>query len=113
MKVKLARLRLAALVALVCTSATALADDQWQYQTILLSWDGPTENVDGTPLTDLQGYYIYAGDSPETMIPMYYADVPNESILLSYWNATTRYFAVTAVNFDGIESRLTGTISAP
>jgi hypothetical protein len=27
----------------------------------ILSWDAPTTNADGTPLTDLTGYKIYSG----------------------------------------------------
>jgi len=29
--------------------------------TISLAWDAPTTNSDGTPLTDLGGYYVYYG----------------------------------------------------
>jgi hypothetical protein len=110
---KLARLRLAALMAIACTSSTALADGLWQYRTLLVSWDATQENTDGSPITDLQGYYIYAGDSPEALIPMYYTDAPNQAFLVGYWSAGTRYFAVSAVNVDGVESALTGTIAAP
>jgi ABC-type glycerol-3-phosphate transport system substrate-binding protein len=28
-----------------------------------LTWDAPTTNVDGTPLTDLAGYKVYYGTS--------------------------------------------------
>jgi len=70
MNSKLAGLRLAALIAIACTSSTVLADDLWKYYEVRLSWSAPTQNADGTPLTDLQGYYIYAGDAPDAMIPM-------------------------------------------
>ena len=29
----------------------------WQVQ---LAWDAPTTNTDGTPVTDLAGYYLYS-----------------------------------------------------
>src|SRR4030067_1427045 len=29
----------------------------------MLTWDAPTTNTDGSPLTDLAGYKIYYGDS--------------------------------------------------
>src|SRR5215813_13184874 len=111
MNSNLARLRVAALVGIACAFTKSHADELWQYRTVTLSWEVPTTNVDGTPLTDLQGYYIYAGDAPEAMIPMYYANVPQASIVLRYWGTGTRYFAVSAVNVDGVESDMTGTVS--
>ncbi len=73
-----------------------------------LSWTIPTQNTDGTNLTNLNGYKIYYGTSPNAL---------NSSIVLdnTYVNATTYevtnltvgttyYFAITAVNSDGVES---------
>ena len=34
--------------------------------TATLSWDAPTTNADGTPLTDLAGYKVYYGTSSHT-----------------------------------------------
>jgi hypothetical protein len=111
MKSKAARLRLAALVAIACTSSSVLADGIWKYYEVTFSWNAPTLNVDGTPLTDLQGYYIYAGDAPDAMIPMYYADAPRSTFKIGYWAAETRFFAISAVNVDGVESTLTGPLA--
>src|SRR5690348_8831155 len=111
MNAKLARLRRAAPIAIACISSTALADVLCKYYEVQLSWSVPTHNADGTALTDLQGYYIYAGDAPDTMIPMYYMDTPNSSLLVRYWASETRFFAISAVNVDGVESTLTGPVS--
>jgi hypothetical protein len=112
LKSQLARLRLAALMAItVCSSSTALALDPSLYHAVTLTWTAPTENEDGTALTDLQGYYIYAGDSPYFMIPVYFA-VPHYShVELSYWDTVTHYFGISAVNVDGVESEMTGPLS--
>jgi hypothetical protein len=32
-------------------------------QTVTVNWDAPTENTDGTPLTDLGGYRVAVGTS--------------------------------------------------
>jgi hypothetical protein len=114
MKSRLARLRLAALVSIVCVSSTALADGATLaslYQTYTLTWTPPTENVDGSPLTDLLGYYIYSGPSPDTMVPYYFAPFGRSSFQVRRLKWGTYYFGMTAVNNDGIESAFTGTVN--
>lgn len=102
MKSKFARLRLAALVVIACMSSTAFA--AYPDETFMLTWEAPTQNQDGSPLTDLQGYYIYVGETPETLEPMYFTGV--ESIRLGHWRSGTHYYAVSAVNTSGVESAL-------
>jgi hypothetical protein len=102
MKSKFARLRLAALVTVGCTFSTAFAEDQ--YRLFRLTWEPSTQNEDGSPLTDLQGYYVYEGQTPDALSPRYFTGA--QSILLGYWQSGARYFAVTAVNTSGVESAL-------
>ena len=69
-----------------------------------LGWVAPTENVDGTPLTDLAGYRIYYGDSSRDYSDM--ADVVDpvvttHSITLI---SGSYYVAMTALDADGNES---------
>jgi hypothetical protein len=70
-----------------------------------LVWAAPTENEDGTPLVDLQGYKLYWGTSE--------GDYPNSVTLMN--PGLTRYvvadlvpaewhFVITALNSNGIES---------
>jgi hypothetical protein len=106
MKSKFARLRIAALVGIACTSACA-ADP---FRTLTLSWSFPTQNTDGSPLMDLQGYYVYVGLTPETLVPLFYTIAPNAVVGTG---PVPRYFAVTAVNTSGFESDLSAIVSLP
>ncbi len=65
---------------LLAGSMTALADcpDPIPDDTICLEWIAPTQNADGTPLTNLDGYRAYwhlAGGSYSTFI-----DIPDEGL---------------------------------
>jgi hypothetical protein len=109
MRSKIAWLRLAALVGIACTFSTAFAADS--YRTFTLTWNSPTQNEDGSPLTDLQGYYIYVGQSPEALLPTYFT--ASQSVVLGQTGFGPRYFAVSAVNTSGVESALTQIMSEP
>jgi hypothetical protein len=109
MKSKFARLRIAAaLVGIACTFSTAFAAEP--FRTLTLSWSFPTENTDGSPLMDLQGYYVYVGLTPETLVPLFYTIAPNAVVGTG---PVPRYFAVTAVNANGVESALSAVVSLP
>jgi hypothetical protein len=73
----------------------------------IISWAAPARNDDGSPLTDLAGYYIYTGNSPDTLVPHYFSAPGKLGMVLIYPPGGTHYFAVTAVNVDGVESALT------
>jgi hypothetical protein len=72
---------------------------------VTLSWIPPTENTNGTPLTDLAGYHIRYGTNPVDL---------GKSIDLSGTNTTayeitglapgTYYFAISAYTTMGAES---------
>ena len=69
-----------------------------------LTWVAPTENVDGTPLTDLAGYRIYYGDSSRA-----YSDSVDVNVISTTSYALTvpsgsYYVAMTALNLNGDES---------
>jgi hypothetical protein len=107
---KLAGLRVAAVIAIACTSSAALADAP--FQVVTLTWVAPTENTDGSTLTDLQGYYIYMGDAPDSMVPAFYTDASRSSFVLGYNGTNAEYFGVSAVNLDGVESMMTGPVAS-
>jgi hypothetical protein len=76
-----------------------------------LSWQAPTQNTDGSALTDLAGYKLYWGNSA--------GSYPN-SVTLSKGLATyvvgnlapgTWYFVMTALNSAGVESSRTSPAS--
>lgn len=55
------RYLLAALLLTVTPAAFAACPDPLPEDTICLEWEAPTQNVDGTPLTDLAGFQIKYG----------------------------------------------------
>jgi hypothetical protein len=62
-----------------------------------LSWTAPTENTNGTPLTNLAGYTIYYGTSPgELTQTIQVADPGATSYVVGNLSAGTYYFAVAA-----------------
>jgi hypothetical protein len=70
-----------------------------------LSWVPPTQNSDGTPLTNLAGYRIYEG--PGTTALARTADLANAGLttyVVSNLASGTHYFSVTAYNSAGVES---------
>lgn len=77
---------------------------------VTLTWDAPTTNIDGSPLTDLAGYKIYYGTS--TGVYSNVLDVKN----VTTYNITglspgTYYFTLTAYNTSKQESDYTKEIS--
>lgn len=79
---------------------------------VTLTWQPPTENSDGSPLTDLSGYNIYVGTASSNYD---YMEIRLENPGLTAYvvenlDPGTYYFAATAFNSSGIESRLSGEI---
>jgi hypothetical protein len=77
-----------------------------------LSWLPPTQNTDGSPLTNLAGYKIYWGTQQGTY--------PNSTTLNNPGLATyvveglapgTYFFVATAINTVGVESAFSGVAS--
>jgi hypothetical protein len=80
--------------------------------TAILSWTPPTQNIDGSPLTDLAGYHIRYGNS-ETVLDQT-IQLPNPS--LATYDVTdlasgTWYFGVDAYNALGATSSLSNVAS--
>jgi hypothetical protein len=77
-----------------------------------LDWTPPTQNSDGTSLTNLAGYTVYYGTSPSNL---------NQSVKLTNPGLTaytvsnlapgTWYFAIASYSSDGAESTPSGVIS--
>ena len=111
MKFKTSRLRLAALAVCACVAGPSFADNTLPFDICVLSWAPPQANDDGSPLSDLVGYYVYTGNSPDTLIPTYFNNDGTLGIVLIYPPGGTHYFAVTAVNVNGVESSMTPPVS--
>jgi hypothetical protein len=70
-----------------------------------LSWTAPTENTDGSTLSNLAGYRIRYGTSASALTQTIVID--NASVttyVVENLSPATWYFAVTAVNSQGAES---------
>jgi hypothetical protein len=76
-------------------------------RTATVSWEAPTTNNNGTPLTDLAGYRIYYGSSPENLThTVSISTVGLQTYVIDDLEAGTWYFAVRAVATNGAESTL-------
>jgi len=72
---------------------------------VTLSWDAPTTNADGTPLTDLAGYKIYWGSSQNNYPNSKVLTNPGlSSAVVDQLTPATWYFVVTAYDAYGNES---------
>lgn len=92
-------------------NAFSIAVTQISTGTAVLSWLPPTENTDGSQLTNLSGYRIYYGTSAGTLNQS--IDVSNAGLsnyVVQNLSPATWYFAVKAVA-GGVESNLSNVAS--
>jgi hypothetical protein len=81
--------------------------------TATLDWTPPTENTDGSALTNLAGYTVYYGTSPDSLTESVKVSNPGlTAYTLSDLTSGTWYFAVTSYSSAGAESTRSGVISA-
>jgi len=81
-------------------------------RTATLSWDAPTANTNGTALTDLVGYRIYYGSSPEELKQsVQIGTVGLQTYVIDNLDPGTWYFAVMALASNGAESALSNVVS--
>ena len=77
-----------------------------------LSWTAPTENADGSPLTDLDGYRVYYGTTAGAYPNWITISNPGvTSNIVENLSSGTWYFVVTAFNQVGIESDNSNVVS--
>jgi hypothetical protein len=76
-----------------------------------LSWLPPTENVDGSALTNLAHYKIYRGTAPGKLQLVSTAHAGLTRLVMEPPPAGKHYFAITAVNKAGQESERSPVIS--
>ncbi|MGE0623708.1 MAG: hypothetical protein AB7I04_04560 [Pseudomonadales bacterium] len=72
--------------------------------TVTVNWVAPTENVDGTPLTDLAGYRVYYGTGSRSYADM--QEVPSRTATSASFALPSGdyYVAMTALDGEGNES---------
>lgn len=79
---------------------------------VTISWMPPTENTDGSALTNLAGYHLYYGTSQSSLTNEVNITNPGlAAYVLSNLKAATWYFAMTSVNAAGGESARTTVVS--
>jgi hypothetical protein len=72
---------------------------------VTISWTPPTENTNGTTLTNLAGYHLYYGTSQSSLNQK--VNITNAglaSYVVSNLTSGKWYFSLTAVNSQGVES---------
>jgi hypothetical protein len=78
---------------------------------VTVFWEAPTENADGTPLSDLEGYRVYYG----TLTHDYSQNVDVGNVTMYMISdlvpEVTYYFAVTAYDTSGNESDFSNEVS--
>jgi hypothetical protein len=78
---------------------------------ILLSWDPPTAKADGSPLTDIAGYKIHYGQRSRTYAFTNIVGNQTSAGIAGLIPGRTYFFAVTAYDSMGNESRLSDEVS--
>ena len=77
-----------------------------------LSWSVPTQNDDGSPLTDLAGYRIHYGTTAADLVQRVEISNPaTTSAEIPDLSPGSWYFAMTTLSAAGVESRQTGMVS--
>lgn len=79
--------------------------------TATVSWTAPTQNTDGSPLTNLAGYRIYYGTSATAINTVVDIPVATTTQRILTLPAGMHYFQMTAYNTLGVESARTAVLS--
>ena len=84
---------------------TVTTDASGVSKAVTLAWTPPTENEDGSALTDLSGYKIHYGDSPKSYSETIAVNNPGlTTFVIESLPIGTHYIAMTALNAAGAES---------
>jgi hypothetical protein len=87
------------------TSDFSVEVSQVQLGSVTLSWTAPTQNSDGSTLTDLAGYKIYYGTSAGSYPHKISIDTSGTTTyVVDNLAPDTYFFVATAVNSKGMES---------
>jgi hypothetical protein len=83
-------------------------------KSITLSWSPPTQNSDGTALTNLAGYTLHYGTTPEDYTGSIEITNPTATSYVvsdSNFPAGTYYFAISAYNAQQVSSSMSGEVA--
>ena len=90
-----------ALPAFAITVASAAASGS-----ATLTWTAPTQNTDGSQLTNLSGYRIYHGTSASSLTDIRSVAANSSTYQFTSLGSGSHYFAISAYNAEGTESSL-------
>lgn len=77
-----------------------------------LAWSAPTQNQDGSPLTNLAGYRVHYGNSASNLSRRITIDDPTAtSTVVQTLTPGTWYFAISAYTHVGAESSISNVVS--
>jgi hypothetical protein len=93
------------------SNGNALAMTTVSLRTAALSWTAPTQNVDGSALTNLAGYKVYWGTAPRTYSSSASVAGAGTTTFTTNLAPGTWYFAVSALDSTGAESAKTNEVS--
>ena len=78
----------------------------------MLSWNAPTENIDGTPVTDLAGYHVHFGTSAAALTETIdVSGAASTNYVVNGLSSGTYYFAVSAYNSLGFEGAFSNIVT--
>ncbi len=77
-----------------------------------IRWNPPQLNTDGSALTDLAGYRIYMGRAATDLKRIVSIGSGFTRYTIDALDDGTHFFAISAVNTAGVESALSGPVSA-
>lgn len=90
----------------------AITVDQISTGSVTLSWNPPTQNADGSALTDLAGYRIYFGRQGDAMNQVMTLGNPGLTrLVIEDLASATWHFSMTSFNSNGSESERSPTVS--
>ncbi len=90
----------------------SIAVNQVAAGSVTLSWNPPTTNADGSPITDLAGYRIYYGRNSSSLGSS--VSINNAGLtryVIDNLSPATWYFSMTSFNSMGIESSRSPVVS--
>lgn len=89
----------------ITASTSYTLNCSWSNGSATINWTAPTQNVDGTPITNLTGYRVVYGTSATSLVQSVVVNNPAAtSTVITALPAGTWYFAVRAINSQQQES---------
>ena len=98
-------------IAVTQAAATTVPPPAASTGSATLAWIPPTENSNGSVLTDLAGYRVYFGTTPEVQETLTLANAGLTRYVMTGLSKVTWYFAISAYDRSGNESARTDVAS--